>query len=368
MKILVAAGGTGGHFYPGLAVARELVAAGHSVTFIVREGDYVLPLLEREKLSFVTLKAAGFKRRLSSANISALAKNAYGLGQAVGMVGKMKPDALLVMGGYLSFAPAVAARLKSIPVVLHEQNAVPGLANRLISRLVKKIAVSFDESREVFGPKAVLTGNPVRLEFRQLPSRADALRHWSLDPAKKTVLVFGGSLGAHRLNVLIVESLPSLAGLSSQWQFLHFTGPSDESVIKRAYAAQPFIHHVDGYCHEMPLAFAAADFVVCRAGASTLAELIAVRKPALLVPYPLATGAHQTKNARVLVDVGAAVVREQKELGNGAMAHVLEDHLRSTERLQVMAAGYQKLGVDPFAAAGRIRDLVLEAAHQRAAS
>ena len=365
MKILVAAGGTGGHFYPGLAVARALVAAGHTVTFLVRESDYVLPLLEREKLPFVTMKAAGFKRRLSPANVTAVAKIAFGLGQAMAIVGGLKPDAVLVMGGYLSFAPAVAARLRGIPVVLHEQNAVPGLANRFISRLVKKIAVSFDESRAVFGPKAVLTGNPVRLEFRRLPSREDALRRWSLDPKKRTVLVFGGSLGAHRLNLLIVESLPSIAAFAAQWQFLHFTGSSDEAAIKKAYASQPFSHHVEGYCHEMASAYAAADFVVCRAGASTLAELIAVRKPALLVPYPLATGAHQTKNAKMLVDVGAAALREQQDLGNGEMGRFLDRQLRDAAGLQTMAAGYSKLGVDPFAAAEHIRDLVLEAANPR---
>lgn len=365
MKILVAAGGTGGHFYPGLAVARALVAAGHQVTFLVREGDYVLPLLEREEIPFVTMKAAGFKRRMSPSNITAAAKIALGLGQAVGIVSRLRPDAVLVMGGYLSFAPTVAARLRGIPVVLHEQNAVPGLANRVISRFVQKIAVSFEDSRAAFGPKAVLTGNPVRLEFRRLPSRDEAARRWSLDPRKMTVLVFGGSLGAQRLNTLVVESLPTLVGHDAQWQFLHFTGKADEERIKAAYASHPFAHHVDGYCHEMASAYSAADFVVCRAGASTLAELIAVRKPALLVPYPLATGDHQTKNARTLVDAGAAVLRDQRLLGGGAMGKFLDDQMRDRAGLLTMAGAYERLGVDPFAAADHIRDLVVDAAWTR---
>ena len=367
MKVLVAAGGTGGHFYPGLAVARSLIEAGHEVTFLVREGDYVLSLLEREKIPFVTMKAAGFKRKLSPSNITAVGKIAFGLGQAMGIIRRVRPDAVLVMGGYLSFAPTVAARLKGIPVVLHEQNAVPGLANRMISRFVQRIAVSFDDSRAVFGPKAVLTGNPVRLEFRRLPGRDDAVRHWSLNPQKLTVLVFGGSLGAQRLNTLVVESLPSLVGHDAQWQFLHFTGKADEARIKSAYALHPFAHHVDGYCHEMANAYAAADFVVCRAGASTLAELIAVRRPALLVPYPLATGNHQTKNAKSLVDAGAAVLREQRNLGNGEMGRFLDRQMHDRARLQTMSEAYGKLGVDPFAAAERIRDLVVEAGGKNAA-
>jgi UDP-N-acetylglucosamine--N-acetylmuramyl-(pentapeptide) pyrophosphoryl-undecaprenol N-acetylglucosamine transferase len=362
VKILVAAGGTGGHFYPGLAVARSLVQAGHGVVFVVRAGDYVLPLLEREKLPYVTLAAAGFKRRLAPSNIAAAFKILIGLGQAFSLMGKLKPDAVLVMGGYLSFAPAVAARSRGIPVVLHEQNAVPGLANRFVSRLVRRIAVSFEESRALFGPKAVLTGNPVRGEFRSLPSRDDARRRWGLDPARRTVLVFGGSLGAQRLNSLILEALPDIAARSAGWQFLHFTGASDEARVKAAYAAQPFLHHVEGYCHEMPAAYAAADLVVCRAGASTLAELIAVRRPALLVPYPLATGGHQTKNARMLTDAGAAVLREQRELTGGTMAKILDGLMEDAAGRKIMEEAYASLGVNPFSAADQIRDLVLSAA------
>src|SRR4051794_1144849 len=128
MKFVVCAGGTGGHFYPGLAVARSLLAAGHDVTFFIREGDYVLPLLEREGIPFQTLSAAGFRRKLTFSNVRAAWKVLAGMGQALGLIKKAAPNAVLVMGGYLSFAPSLAARLKKIPVVLHEQNAVPGLA------------------------------------------------------------------------------------------------------------------------------------------------------------------------------------------------------------------------------------------------
>lgn len=368
MKFLVAAGGTGGHFYPGLAVARSLVQKGHEVVFVIREGDYVLSLLEREKLPFVTLQAAGFRRKFVLSNLTAAARVAAGLGQAMSLVRRLRPDAVLVMGGYLSFAPAVAARLQGIPVVLHEQNAVPGLANKMISRLVQRIAVSFEDSRRAFGPKAVLTGNPVRAEFQHLPAREDAIRKWSLEPARRTMLVFGGSLGAQRLNTLVVEALPALAAESASWQFLHFTGAGDEARIKATYASQPFPHHVAGYCHEMPAAYAAADVVVCRAGASTLAELIAVRRPALLIPYPLATGDHQTKNARELVDAGAALLRAQRALAGGDMADVLRRLMSEPSTLAGMAEAYGKMKGNPFDAVDKIRDLVLAAAGDATAS
>lgn len=362
MKFVVCAGGTGGHFYPGLAVARALMGDGHAVTFFVREGDYVLPFLEREGIPFRTLSAAGFRRRVSWSNLGAALKVATGIGQAVGMVAALAPDAVLVMGGYLSFAPALAARLKGIPVILHEQNAVPGLANRIVSRFASRIAVSFEGSRGAFGPKAVLTGNPVRPEFRTLPSTEGARRRWGLDASRRTVLIFGGSLGAQRLNTLAAEAFSRLGPLAASWQALHFTGPADVDRVRALYAGTDFSSHVDGYCHEMPAAYAAADLVISRAGASTISELIAVRKPAILVPYPLATAQHQTKNASILVEAGAAVIREQPDLAGGELAEVMRSLFEKPAELERMASAYSQLSGDPFAAAGKIRDMVISAA------
>jgi UDP-N-acetylglucosamine--N-acetylmuramyl-(pentapeptide) pyrophosphoryl-undecaprenol N-acetylglucosamine transferase len=289
-------------------------------------------------------------------------KIAAGIGQAIGMIGALRPDAVIVMGGYLSFAPALAARLYRIPVILHEQNAVPGLANKLVARFATRIAVSFPESRAAFGAGAVLTGNPVRTEFRALPERDGALRRWNLDPAKKTVLIFGGSLGAQRLNTFVAGAFARLGAHARTWQVLHFTGPADLERVKKLYDDTAFTHHVDGYCHEMPTAYAAADLVVSRAGASTLAELIAVKKPAVLVPYPLATGDHQTKNAVLLAEAGAALLREQAMLSSDEMAAVLEGLFAAgSPSLARMAESYRRIDVDPFTASGKIYDLVMSA-------
>lgn len=362
MKFVVCAGGTGGHFYPGLAVARSLMRAGHAVTFIVREGDYVLPLLQREGIPFKTLSAAGFKRRLTPANLTAAFKVAAGISQAAAMMKSLSPNAVLVMGGYLSFAPALAARLQGIPVILHEQNAVPGLANRIVARFAQKIAVSFPGDSAGFGAKSILTGNPVRPEFRSLPGREEALKKWSLNPARRTVLIFGGSLGAQRLNTLVAEAFKELPAYAPQWQALHFTGEKDVARIRRLYSESLYAASVEGYCHEMPAAYAAADLVISRSGASTISELIAVKKPAVLVPYPLATGQHQAKNAKPLVEAGAALVREQKDMALRGMSGVLDRLFSNPAPLEKMAASYGNVAIDPFAAADLIRDLVLDAA------
>src|SRR5262245_55773702 len=199
MNVLIVAGGTGGHFYPGLAVAKALIREGNSVQFLVRKNDYVIPLLERESITYVAISASGLQRRLDPRNLLLPFKLAAGFFQSIAHLSKKRPALMLVMGGYLSVPPAVAAKFLGIPVVLHEQNLKPGLANWMLSFVSHKVAVSFRESEKYFKGQAVYTGNPIRPEFAQLPTRESALAHWGLDSAKKTVLIFGGSLGSKPL-------------------------------------------------------------------------------------------------------------------------------------------------------------------------
>jgi len=358
MRVVIVAGGTGGHFYPGLAVARELLSSRAEVSFVIKRGDYVLPLLRREKIPFYSISAGGFNRRFDLKNFLVPFKLIAGIIQSFQIFHQEKPDALLVMGGYLSVAPALVARLIRIPVILHEQNVVPGLANRLLSRLASRVAVSFPTSLPLFGKKAILTGNPVRREFTNLPPSTAARQKWGLDASKLTLLIFGGSLGAHRLNQLAVEAIEQLPSYADRFQILHITGASDVTWVRQRYEKTPFGFYVDSYCHDMPSAYAASDLVIGRAGASTVTELMVVRKPAIFVPYPLATGGHQTANAKVLADAGKARVYEQRDLNRGELKNILEGLMKQPSDWQGWVKKTDPLPVDPARAAAAIADLI----------
>ncbi|MCG3203532.1 MAG: UDP-N-acetylglucosamine--N-acetylmuramyl-(pentapeptide) pyrophosphoryl-undecaprenol N-acetylglucosamine transferase [Elusimicrobia bacterium] len=360
MKILIAAGGTGGHFYPGLAVARELLLRQDSVFFIIKKGDYVRPLLDRENIPYFAISAGGFKRSLHPANILVVLKLIFGFFESLRLLIKIKPNRLLVMGGYLSVPPALAARCLKIPVFLHEQNAIPGLANRCLSWLAAKVAVSFPSSKDVFGKKAVVTGNPIRKEFLSLPNPSDARKRWGLVPGNLTFLVFGGSLGAHRVNQLVIESLEKLTSFVDQFQFIHITGPSDVAWAQSHYKSNGFHAYVDSYCHDMPSAYAASDFVIARAGASTVSEIMVVKKPALFIPYPLATGGHQTANARYLADQGLAVIYEQKNLAGGEFVGILKNLMEFPAQWQSWWGKNPQMEINPAKSASMIADLVRE--------
>ncbi len=358
LKVLIVAGGTGGHFYPGLAVAKACMAEKDTVHFVIRQGDYVEPLLQREKIPYSSIMAAGLARRLTPKNISVPFKTLGGFVQSLVLLQRIKPDHVVVMGGYLSFPVSVAAWLLRIPVLLHEQNAVPGLANRMLSHFARKIALSFSESSSYFGAKGQVTGNPVRPEFTDLPSVTKSRLSFGFSPMKPTFLVFGGSLGAQRLNRLSSQALTMLVTEKFVFQVLHFTGAADEKEIRDVYAKAGVAHHVMAYSHDMPMAYSAADLVICRAGASTISELIAVKRPAILVPYPLATGGHQTANARVLVGIGAAECYEQKDLTPERMRDILKSYLTSPERLTSMTKRFSTLSWDLFGAAREIRRML----------
>ncbi len=357
MKVWVVAGGTGGHFYPGLAVAKECLSKGDTVRFLVRKKDFVLPLLSRENIPFTEISAAGFRRSLHPINLLAPFKLILGFLESFWAVIFHRPDVVIVMGGYLSVPPAVSAWLFRIPLVLHEQNVLPGLANRLLSVLAKKVAVSFEESQSVFGGKAVLTGNPIRPEFTTPPSQISALKTFRLDADKKTILVFGGSLGARAINEVVQDVLKSRKDLSKKIQLLHFTGAREEQAIQKIYAALPFTSFVAGYCHDMVAAYAAADFVVCRAGASTITELIAVRKPAFLIPYPFAAGDHQTKNAQVLEKAETALVCAEGSYLLERLTAVIDEIVSNANRVEQLGRNYANIKAQPLDAARKIKDL-----------
>jgi UDP-N-acetylglucosamine--N-acetylmuramyl-(pentapeptide) pyrophosphoryl-undecaprenol N-acetylglucosamine transferase len=250
---------------------------------------------------------------------------------------------VLGVGGYASFPAVLAACLLRIPTVIHEQNAYPGLANRWLGRVVSAVALSF-QGAEVFFPRgrASVTGNPVRAEIRP-GAPGPARRRWDLSPERFTVLIFGGSQGAHRLNGAALEALPRLLDVRDRIQFLHATGTQDLPQVRAAYAQGGFRARIEPFLEDMGTAYAAADFVIARAGASTIFELAAVGKPALLVPYPHAANDHQRLNAEAMLRAGGAWTVPDQYCDGERLAASVQAALEKPELLAQMGTRARSL-------------------------
>jgi UDP-N-acetylglucosamine--N-acetylmuramyl-(pentapeptide) pyrophosphoryl-undecaprenol N-acetylglucosamine transferase len=365
VRVVVAAGGTGGHIFPGLAVARSLRDRfGAEVVFVGGEGAQEGRLIPDAGFELVTVGSRPFVRRLSP---SALAAPAAALRAARRCRGLLRgADAGLGMGGYASVPVSLAALRERRPLVLHEQNAVPGLANRLAARWARALALSFDEARSRFPrrARAVVTGNPVREAVLRVAKDREALaaegrRALGLEEGRRTVVVFGGSQGALRLNQAAVGAV-GLLGSREDLQLLLITGPAHHAeVIRRLPRTRGLLVVAFPFLDRMDQAYAAADLVVSRAGASTVAELTVCGLPAVLVPYPYATGRHQEANARALERAGGATVLLDDEVDAQVMAERI-DAVLEPERLEAMAERAAAFGRPD--AADAVADLVAEAA------
>jgi UDP-N-acetylglucosamine--N-acetylmuramyl-(pentapeptide) pyrophosphoryl-undecaprenol N-acetylglucosamine transferase len=276
--------------------------------------------------------------------------------QASRLLRECGAQVVLGVGGYASFPTVLAARLRRIPTVIHEQNAYPGLANRWLGRIASAVAVSFEAAAGFFPTgRVTVTGNPVRPEIR--PGDAgEARRRLALSAGRFTVLIFGGSQGAHRINVATIEALPRLAESRSHVQFLHATGERDVYEMRRAYEENGFQARVEAFFQDMATAYAAAGFVIARAGASTIFELAAVGKPALLVPYPYAANDHQRLNAEAMLKAGGAWIVPDPYCDGQRIAATVQAALEKPDVLRRM--GEQARGLARPDAADRIVDLL----------
>lgn len=317
MKVIIACGGTGGHLFPGLAVAECLWEASHEVRLLVSERAIESTWLSdwRERLAgrttVQTLPAIGYgggRRLMRFCSRLARAVRECGV-----IYRAFEPDVILGMGGYTSAPAVLAARWfgRRRPVVLHESNAVPGRANRWSSRYADWVAVGWSGCEQYFRRETVsVTGTPMRARLRSGQRLPGAKRRLGLDESRTTVLMMGGSQGARSLNEAVMEALPWLGRWRDRLQFVHLTGVQDEVRMRAAYERQELRACVMAFCHEMEWAYSAADVVVARSGAATLTEVAAFGLPAVLVPYPHAAGNHQWHNAQVFARAGAAVVLE----------------------------------------------------------
>ncbi len=315
--IAIACGGTGGHLFPGLAVAEQLIKRGCHVTLLVspKEVDQQAVKMARD-VNIVTLPAVGLQNRNYFSFARSFVKSWLAARKAFRAC---KPAAALAMGGFTSAPPIFAARQLGAKTFLHESNTIPGKANRWLSRFVDECFVGFPQAASrLRTSNVVTTGTPVRPQFK--PRNASACRAaLGLEPGRPTILVMGGSQGASGINDLMIGALDKLtsgahgvARPTSELQFFHLSGTADVEKVRKAYAEKNLRAVVHGFFGEMELALGAATVAVSRSGASSLAELAAVGVPSILVPYPAATDNHQFFNAKAFQDTGAAHLLEQK--------------------------------------------------------
>ena len=319
VRVVIAGGGTGGHLYPGIAVARELLArrADAQISFAGTSKGIEARVVPREGFPLDVIRSGGLKGKSIADRARGAALLPASLVDAWRVVSARRPDLVIGVGGYSSGPVVLTAALRGIPTMLLEQNAVPGLTNRLLARVVNAAAVTFDATRPFFGSKAFVSGNPVRPEFLGGPQQESALD----DQATVTrVLVFGGSQGAHAINVAMVEAAAELAAGGAHLRLTHQTGERDVEMVRSAYRAAGLQADVEPFLYDMGRQLGSADLIVCRAGATTLAELTAAGKAAILIPLPTATDDHQRKNAEALAEAGAAEVLLQSDLTGAALA------------------------------------------------
>ncbi len=340
-RVMIAAGGTGGHFYPGLVAAQTLKARGWQPLMVVRAGDPALPVLERAGLPALPVDLRGLPRRLGPELLVFAGKLAGSLGLLSRAVRSFQPDLALGMGGYLSFPLAFAAWRRHVPRAVHESNAVLGLANSACVKLGAKLFWGLPPCDAQAG--GTLIGTPIRPELRARRGREESRRALGLDAAAPTLLAFGGSQGAQGLNAALPAALKALPGV----RVLHLAGRGKSETVAAAYREAGVRADVRDYLEDMAAAYGAADLVLCRSGASTLAELTAQRAPAVLVPYPHAAADHQEANARVFELAGACARLPESEL-SARLGSLLADLLQSPHagaRRAEMARAYDALGL-----------------------
>lgn len=360
MKFAIACGGTGGHLFPGLAVAEVLREQGHEVLLFVSEKEVdARALRAHPDLPSEKLPSIGMPSLLSPAMVTFLRRLRASLKKCGQVYDRERPDAVLGMGGFTSIAPLIAARRRGIPAFLHESNAIPGKANRLAALFCRAVLLGFDDCAPHFGRRATrTTGTPIRRHLSAgVPGRAAAREALGLDPGRTTVLVMGGSQGAAGLNALMAAAAPHLvpAGV----QMIHLAGERDAAKVREAYTAAGLPATVLPFCDRMQDVYPAADLAVSRSGAASLGELSWFGLPSVLVPFPYAAEDHQRLNAEIFARAGAARILAEKGATGESLALLLRSLLESPETLATMSVAARALA--PQDAAARVAAVLTEA-------
>jgi len=339
LRIIIAGGGTGGHLFPGVAIAQEFMARNprNQVLFISTGNPMERSVLAKAGFSLKTIKAEGIKGRGIFNQVVSVLKIPRAIAASVRAVRNYRPDVVLGVGSYSSGPVVMGAWLMGVNIALHEQNMLPGMTNRLLSHFADRIFVSFENSRVHFNPaKVTVSGNPVRKEILALTA----------GPEKKgpfRVLILGGSQGAHPINLAVREALPLLEE-KGRFLFVHQTGIQDEAALKQAYQETGVDAAVAPFFDDMARQYGQADLIVCRAGATTVAEISVAAKAVIFIPFPYAADNHQEFNARALSDTGAAEIILQKDLDGRRLARRIEHYAADPEALKRMSQRAGALG------------------------
>jgi UDP-N-acetylglucosamine--N-acetylmuramyl-(pentapeptide) pyrophosphoryl-undecaprenol N-acetylglucosamine transferase len=331
LRVLIAGGGTGGHVYPGIAIAREICRRhpDAAILFVGTERGLESRIVPQEGFQLATITVFGLKGIRGAARLKGFLAIPKALVDSFRLLRKFRPHVVLGVGGYSSGPPLLVASLLGVPAMLQEPNAYPGITNRLLARLVKRVATAFVECERFFGKKAVLTGNPVRLEFRQLLER----------PVSElfTVLIFGGSQGAQAINQAMAEALAGLKNSMPNLRFIHQTGERDQGWLAQKYEEAGAQADVRPFFTDMPKQFEKADLIISRAGATTLAELTVAAKAAILIPFPGAADNHQQRNAEALQAAGGAEMILQRELNGAKLAERILFYSAHRDQVRAMS-------------------------------
>ncbi|MED5580301.1 MAG: undecaprenyldiphospho-muramoylpentapeptide beta-N-acetylglucosaminyltransferase [Nitrospinota bacterium] len=338
---MIAGGGTGGHVYPGVAVARTWLddSEENQVLFVGPKRGLLSKILERERLPLKSIKASGFVGVKIGKKILSIFQLIRAFFESLEIIKDFDPHVVLGVGGYASVSPILAAWLKRKPIVLIEQNSVPGIANRILSPFASKIALGLPLQKDFFSKsKTVNTGLPLRTEF---DSRGERERSFWNGPLK--ILVFGGSQGATAINDVVVRTLPLLHAFCGQLQFVHQTGEGDVDWVRSAYEKEQLDGDVRSFLFDIVDKYRWAHFVIARSGAVTVAEITAMALPALLIPFPGATHSHQEANAKFLSNEGAAIALKQEELEPQVLFSIISKLILDRNILYEMSSKTQDL-------------------------
>lgn len=363
MKIIIAGGGTGGHINPGIAIAKYIRQKHNDakILFVGTQRGLETKLVPREGFELRLIKVRGFKRKFSLDTFTAVKELLQGILEARRIIREFKPDIVIGTGGYVC-GPVVfiAARMK-IPTLIHEQNAFPGVTNRILSRFVNAVAISFKESEQYFNKagKLILTGNPVRDEILHA-DRKNARSRLDLDGEKPLVIVMGGSLGAGKINETVVRMILKHYK-NEDCNLIFATGNNEYEKVGKQLQNIVFPSlNVTPYIYDAGNVYAAADLIVCRAGAITCSELTALGVPSIMIPSPNVTANHQEHNARSLEKHGASVVILEKDLNEDLLYRQIMSLLKDREQLGKMAKNAKKIGITNATEkiCGIVRDLM----------
>lgn len=331
MKIIIAGGGTGGHLFPGIAIAREFQKRDPriKILFVGTRKGIEFKVLPKEKLELKTILSSGLKGRLSWRILIALGEIPIALLQSLWILIDFRPKLVLGVGGYVTGPFVLMAWLLRIPTAIQEQNSMPGMTNRILGRIVDKIFISFENSKKYFPERKVkVTGNPIREEYYEDKAKTKESRF--------NVFIFGGSRGASSINSAMAEALDFLSEDKDSLHFIHQTGEEQFQTVQTRYRSKNISAEVSPFIFNMADVYRMSNLVICRAGASTIAELTACGRAAILVPYPFAANNHQQLNAEYLVEQGAAVMVKDSELSGKKLAELIKELMHQPNQLSEM--------------------------------